>query len=453
MLVIVLLFTPKNSFAQENAAIDDIIEGFDEDEKDAFAIKPEEASEPSIFSMDGYIKLGSSCNVAHDAPEAGETDWRGLSRLLVEMRIELNARFSDSWQAIAGGRGAYDSAYLIRGRDEFTDEVLDNYEREFELLDVYLLGSPLNSLDVKVGRQIVVWGKSDNIRVADVLNPLDMREPGITDIENLRLPVTMTRIDCFFGDWSITGIALHEIRFNKSPEYGSDFYPAAYPQPCEEKIEHGGKNTEFAAALNGIFSKWDIAFYWAGIHDDMPHMEPVPLGIITLFEMKHARVMMLGVSSNAALGNFLVKAESAYFEGLRFYYNKGCGYSRIDILAGIEYTGFTDTTVSIEVVNRHINDFDKGLEQLPDYANENEFQSVIRLTRSLLNETLKLTILASTFGWAGQDGAFQRFSAEYDIMDALKISGGVVLYESGGLAKFRNIEDNDRLFLEMKYSF
>ncbi len=427
---------------------DDILDGFDDDGEDASAVSAEKKSRPSIFSFDGYLKLGSSYNIFnHNAQNTGKTNWHGLSRLLVESRLELSAKFSKSWQALISGRSAYDFAYLIRGRDEFTDDVLDAYEMEYELCDAYLLGSPLSTLDIKAGRQIVVWGRSDNIRVTDVLNPLDMREPGITDIENLRLPVTMTRIDYYIGDWSITGIALHEIRFDKIPEYGSDFYPSPIPQPGKDMPKHGGKDTEYAAALNAIFSKWDFSLYWANIFNDIPYVEIVSL------KQKHARLHMFGAATNVALGNWLIKAEAAYFNGLEFYNNTGKNYSRIDALAGIEYSGFTDTTISIEGANRHINGFDSSLENPLDYANEDEFQSAIRLTRKFLNDTLQVTILASIFGIKGQDGAFQRLSAAYDIMDALELSGGVVLYQSGDLARLNNIGDNDRLFLEIKYSF
>ena len=52
----------------------------------------------------------------------------------------------------------------------------------------------------KLGRQIVNWGRSDTVRVLDVINPLDNREPGLVDIEDLRLPVTMARVD-YFPKW------------------------------------------------------------------------------------------------------------------------------------------------------------------------------------------------------------------------------------------------------------
>ena len=82
--------------------------------------------------------------------------------------------------------------------------MLDAYEQESELREVYLQGALASALDIKVGRQIVVWGKSDNIRITDVLNPIDNREPGLVDIEDVRLPLTMSRLDFYFGDWGLS---------------------------------------------------------------------------------------------------------------------------------------------------------------------------------------------------------------------------------------------------------
>lgn len=103
--------------------------------------------------------------------------------------------------------------------------VLNDYESDTEFREIFIRGKINPRLDLKVGRQIVVWGKSDNFRVVDVLNPPDLREPGLVDIENLRLPSCKSRLDYYQGDWSLSGLAIHEIRFDKLPPYGSDFYP------------------------------------------------------------------------------------------------------------------------------------------------------------------------------------------------------------------------------------
>lgn len=441
------------NFSDMSATEEDVLKGFDEDEAEKSDRATTKTTAPSRIQVDGYAKIGSSYTFAHDAPEAGETDWRGLSRLRSELQLDISLKLSDRWKGSASGKGSYDLAYGINGKDKYSPQVLDAYQEEWELRETYIQGRLFDNLDIKIGRQIAVWGKSDNIRINDVLNPLDLREPGLTDIEDLRLPVTMTRLDYYFGDWSITGIAVHEIRFNKMPAFGHDFFPGANPLPYEKIPANGDGNTEYAASLAGIFSGWDIAFYAAEVFDDVAHTEIVIKDSQTQTELQHARLKMLGSAFNVAFGNWLLKMEGAYLEGFEFFNAPGEKFSRIDLGAGIEYSGFRDTTLSIETVNRRILDYEAVLSSFPDQTEEDQVQSVVRLSRDFLNQTLTLTYLLSLFGATGQDGLIQRFTVAYAFTDAIKAVGGAVFYESGDLGVYRNIGENDRLYLEIKYSF
>ncbi len=489
-VVLLILFpAPERSFSGDNRSTDDIISGFDDeiesednirDVIDGFeddtkediesdfdnevldGFDDEQTSESEtldagekepFITLSGHLKIGSSYNISHEAPKPGRTDWRGLSRLRPELQVEFGKSFSNSWKSFVSGKAFYDAAYDIKGREKFTSNLLNAYEKDMEIVEAYVQGSLTGHLDIKAGRQIVVWGKSDNIRITDVLNPVDIREPGLTDIEDLRLPVAMTRLDYYTGDWNLTGIAIHELRFNRTPEYGSDFNPAAAPLPHENIPSDGGDNTEYAVALNGTFSGWDISFYWADIYNDMAHPELVSTGFPIQTERKYAPMEMIGTAFNTAAGNWLLKTEAAYLDGFRFFNSGTKTYSRTDLLAGIEYSGFKDITVSIEVANRHINRFEDILKRPPDFAGRNDFQSVFRLTAKQLNDTLELIFLASTYGVTGQDGSLQRISFGYDLTDAVKITGGVMMYQSGDRFFYSNIGDNDRIFLEIKYSF
>lgn len=458
--------------AAETGSLDELLEGFDDIKSDAASdegIKTDKeyqsVEEPlpsrsagsvhpsSRFSLDGYFKIGSAYNFAHDKPDPGETDWRGLSKLRGELQLELNIRFSDRWQGLISGKGFYDVSYRINGRADYTDDVLDHYEDDLELRETYIIGRLNRYIDIKFGRQIVVWGKSDTIRVTDILNPLDNREPGLTDLEDLRLPLTMTKLDYYFGSWNLSGIAVHEIRFDKYPKFGSDFFPFPGPLPEEDKPGHGGDNTEYAVALKGTFSGWDASFFYADVFWDMPYLKIVNNTWPIEIRLNHATVSMTGCAVNMALGNWILKTEAAYIDGLEYFNNPKESYSRTDAMVGIEYYGFDDMVIIVEAANRHINGFDQVLERFPDQAQENVFQSVVRISRTFLNETLELEGLLSFFGTDGKDGKFQRFSCEYDLNDAIKLLGGVLLYQTGDLPEFTDIGDNDRLYFEVKYNF
>jgi len=161
---------------------------------------------------------------------------------------------------------------------------------------------------------------------------------------------------------------------------------------------------------------------------------------------------MFGFAADAALGNWLIKTEAAYLDGLKFT-TVSEEKSRLDLLAGLEYAGFTDTAISFEFANRHLFDFDQQMEQIPDCQQEDWIQYAIRFARDFMNDTVHLTFLVSSYGLLGNDGGFERLQVEYDITDVITLTGGVVFYESGDFPPFREIGDNDRLLLELDYRF
>jgi hypothetical protein len=438
--------TPKETAGQE---LEGILDGFDEEIPEETTEVVEQSASP--IDLGGLLRLGTSYGFAHDTPDPGESDWRGLSRFRPELYLEATAQLGvSSWQLFASGRASYDLAYAINGRDGYTDQVLNRHEQEVELTETYLSGRLGERVDVKLGRQIVVWGTSENLRVTDVLNPLDLREPGITDIEELRLPVAMTRIDVGAGSWKLTGLAIHEHRFHKTPAFGHELYAYRWPLPHESKPSSRLDNTELAAAAHGFFKGWDLAFYWARFYDDNPHVSFNESG---LPELKHSRLTMLGAAWDLAAGDFLIKAEAAHFRGLDMLYQPRQNLARSELLAGFEYTGPADTWVTFEIVGRHLHDFQPMLELPPDLARENELDWVLRVSRAFLHQTLLVTAVAMTFGTSGDGGALQRLEARYDLNDRIEVTGGIVLYQSGDRPGFEEIGDNDRLFFEIEYRF
>lgn len=449
--------TTKN---ESGDSFEDVLEGFDEEQPADISDDQNTSDQEGTFegkpglidvSVNGHAKLRSTYNYAHQKPEPGETDWRGISSLLSELMLTIDTKIGPTWQARISGKAAYDGIYDLNGRDEYTDDVIDHYINELELLETYIQGSISDNLDIKAGRQVVVWGTLDNIRVTDTLNPLDIREPGATDIEDLRLPVTMLRVDGYLSNWTLTGIAIPEIRFNKNPEFGSDFYPSDTPPVDEEIPESGFETMEYAVSLSGVFSGWDISFYWADVYADMPHVELT--GDFFETELKHARLNLVGGATNIALGNWLIKAEAVHLTGFNHFNSPDESFSRTDLGAGLEYSGFSEMTLSAEMVQRHILEYEDVLEDAPDNLQEKETQTVLRLTKNWLNDTLSLTILATAFGSEFDRGSFQRYLLEYDLSDNMTLKGGLMAYQNGDTTGFDDIGENDRLFLEFKYNF
>ena len=148
----------------------------------------------------------------------------------------------------------------------------------------------------------------------------------------------------------------------------------------------------------------------------------------------------------------LFKTELAALDGLQYSTTQD-EKSRIDFLMGTEYMGFKDSSISLEIANRHLNDYETQMINPADFVNKNELQTALRATRSFNHDTIDVTWLVSLFGSHGSDGGFQRLWANYDISDGLMATVGVVDYVGGDKPMMEALSDNDRVFAEVQYSF
>lgn len=434
---------------EQDSDLDAALEGFDNPSGDTHAPTDTQPLSGDHWRLSGDLWLSGAWNYAHSRPDPGETDWRGLSQLRVNARPELLFDLGAGWDANIRVNAFYDFAYSINGRSDYTSQVLREYESELELQDTFVRGSLNDWLDLKLGRQIVVWGKSDNLRVVDVLNPLDQRQPGVTDIENLRLPVTMSRLDAYRGDWSLSALVLHEIRFDKLPVLGSEFYPWSMPLPDEDVPDDGGSNTEYALALSGIMPGWDISFHLARLFDDTAHLE---IGDNRVKRV-HSRLHMAGFATNAVLGNWLLKSEIAHLDGLEFAPAPGETFARTDALLGVDYNGFDNATLTLESAIRHLHDYDPKLKQGQLPVERNRVETAFRYSADFYHERWNVVLVATRYGESLDEGGITRAQFTYELRQALELTAGVVAYHSADQLPFQAISNNDRIFAELRFSF
>ena len=435
-----ILSVSSPGFADE---MEDILGGFDEEDPE-FAVDVEamEVAEERGWDLSGSYELSGSINYLHHRSDTG-TNYTGLQRLRNRLNLQFDAQPAEGWEVRVEGWAFYDFAYALQGRNRYTKEVLSDYQRDAEVGETWIRGSLHPNIDIKLGRQVVIWGRSETLRVLDVLNPLDNREPGRADLEDLRLPVTMARVDGYVGDWSLSLIAIPEMRFDKNPVVGSDFYPGSQPITQDKPADF--RTWDTAAALTGIFRGWDISFHAASYRDDEPRFKRGE------FELVHDRLWMLGVGGNFTTGSWLFKYEFGYVDGLGFF--QGPRRNRFDAFLGVEYYGFTDTTIVFEVLNRHLTSYDSELLDAPDYTRRNTQQIALRVSRDFLNERLHVTAVGFIQGWDARDGAVTRLDIDYDVADALSAGVGLLNYWAGDLPPLSDWGRNDRLIFKFRWSF
>jgi uncharacterized protein DUF1302 len=443
LLALVFLLLLGAAPGEEDEDLEGVLGGF-EDEASPPEVAPDDAAPERIWDLSGSAEISGSVNTRSHESDTG-TDYSGLQRLRGRLNLQLDVDLLEAWQLRLEGWGFYDPAYAINGRSDYTKAVLRDYELDGDVGEAWVAGEPLENLDLKIGRQVVIWGRSETLRVLDVLNPLDNREPARVDLEDLRRPLSMLRADAYAGGWSATAIAIPEIRFDRKPVVGSDFFPGVF-ELREEKPQHF-EDTELAGAINGIFSGWDVSFHGAWFWNDQPRLA----GFGPSARLVHDRLWMLGSGGNYTLGSWLVKVEVAYLDGLDFFGTDS--KSRVDALLGVEYYGIADTTFVVEALDRHLFDYESALRRAPSFTREDTTEIALRLTRNFWNDRLHVTGVAVLLGWDARDGAIARVDVDYDVLDALVVGVGFLLYEKGELPPLRGWADNDRLLFQLKWSF
>ena len=142
MAASLLFCVPVSSLAAEDTGLEEALEGFDDDTpggtdasmeevmdgfddtsaedgtEDIQATPPSETDAASGYptlSIGGAARFRAFYNYAKDAPSQGETDWRGVSSLRGDLLVEVESKFSASWQAKVSLWGYYDAIYDIHG--------------------------------------------------------------------------------------------------------------------------------------------------------------------------------------------------------------------------------------------------------------------------------------------------------------------------------------------------
>ncbi|MCP4602233.1 MAG: hypothetical protein GY847_17235 [Proteobacteria bacterium] len=410
--------------------------------------------------------------------------------------LDLDLRYQ--WEFLrfkVSGHLEYDLAYLHK-RDSYNEPTLDTYEWLVDFRETYISAS-FDFFDLTTGWQIVVWGEGDVLSLLDVATPKDLREPGLADLDDLRLPVLATRLSLFSGYHRIEAMIIHESFFGyKSPPFGpfsplsgllgnapsdaafaTDYilnYPIWYE---DEQVRFSINNQQYLMRWSYRGPGIDLALYLASVLDQQGVLGSDFLHIYTkIIEEKdvniildHQRYMMVGHSGAWPFGSWLFKWELGIDIDRKYNEDIDSGYildigsdtpgeavipivqaTQIGGMASIAYMGFRDAMIFIELAKRWL------LEDLPDLLFPVEEPIVaVRYTHALLPDDLELELGLSLFGWSVKYGWLARAMATYNIMDGLKVSLGYITYQPGEnrFGMLAGFVENDRVFLRLRWDF
>ncbi len=283
----------------------------------------------SGLSINGYLKNETAFRF--DEPRS-ITKIRNIFYLDSEYRISSRSNF------VFSGWAYYDLAYdlfdykTISGRavrDEDQPLVfVDNLRQEkdspvADIRELYLDFFTEN-MDIRIGKQFIVWGVLEGIRITDELNPLDFRELILPDLLDYRIPLWSLKMDYYFSTSSLELVWIPDIRFHKPAPQGSEWellqrVPGTV-EPDTYELENSELGFKFSSTLYD--TEVSLSYFWTW--DDFP----VVFREIDLdssqepkFFPTYTRIQMFGATFVRQIGARILKGEIAYvpdkFFGLR----------------------------------------------------------------------------------------------------------------------------------------
>ena len=189
--------------------------------------------EPSPFSFSGFLRSNWAAWTRRF--DSGNPWAKGRQSL------DLSAGYQGSaLRILLEGHLEYDMAYLYKTGD-YDKEQIRQYQFRF-LNGTQSISYRVGGLDLSTGRQIIAWGEGDALSALDVISPRDQREPGISDIDDLRLGVWMSRVRYTHKQHDFDLLVKHE------GYYGEFVPPMADYSPFRALLS---SNPLLATALNG----------------------------------------------------------------------------------------------------------------------------------------------------------------------------------------------------------
>ncbi len=355
-----------------------------------------------------------------------------LSRTLAEMYVY--ASFNVIHNALL------DSESGIELREAFFQYYRDNWE-------------------LKAGRQIIIWGVADGLRITDMVSPMDMTEFLARDYDDIRTPVDGFRGRYFNNSLNVDLVYLPIAAFDHIPlDVRNPWSPfSTSGMTYVDLIDDGQpdktlENGEFGLRTSMYLAGLDMSFAALRTWNKTPvYVSRVSSTGDTLkLEARHARLNILGVDLSRPMGQFVLRGEAAAYlnELHETQWESGGGSveeTTYHFLAGMDWYPSGDWTITGQYINDWIPDRQPGM-----VSDEHETMATCGITLQFLRNTLKVSTF--TYMDLSHESLFNRSYAEYSLTDDLHLLAGLDWFNgnSGSYAIYKN---NSEMWMKVKCSF
>ncbi len=443
----------------------------------------------SKVQLSGYLKNETAYRIREP---------RSITKIKNIAYLNAEYPYNNSLNITFSGWAYYDLAYDLFNYETITARLernseeplafVENLEQEKDspvatIRELYVDIS-MDSMDVRLGKQYIIWGVFEGVRIVDELNPMDFRELILPDLIDYRIPLWSAKLDYYTGIGDVQFVWIPDLRFHKPGPKGSEWELLQEVPGTREPESWKLENSEVGVRLATTILDTALTFSYFYTWDDFPVIfRTVKIAASSSegpeFFPSYTRISMYGMTAVKPVGDYILKTEVAYVE------NKFFGRSNI---ADANNDGYVDTNgeaqkdhirwgvgvdfvamkwdVAVGMMQWIILDYEENLIQKEVDASYNIFVRREFTEYSMTVQALWMYLQEMGETYLKPKATFQltdsfQVAVGLDIFDGNKSDFGLSTVSAQGTfnaavqrAQFLgNFHNNDRIFFEFKYSF
>jgi len=196
-----------------------------------------------------------------------------------------------------------------------------------ELREFYFYTKIHKKLRLTLGKQQIVWGETDGLKLLDVVNPQNFREFILDDFEDSRIPLWSVKAEFDIKNIGVQFVWIPDNTYHITQDFDAPFFTKSLFQSPPEGISTRFNKTikpkrfiadsDIGIKLSTFTKGWDLSLNYFYYYDDLPVFysnlqlsetaEPF-ISISPKFERQH----LIGGTFNKVFGSSTFRGEIAY---------------------------------------------------------------------------------------------------------------------------------------------
>jgi hypothetical protein len=390
-----------------------------------------------------------------------------VSKLRTTGWLDARYAFTESVALRVGTRAWYDAVF--QATDRYPANVERDQETDLSLREALLTVSH-GDLDVRLGRQQIVWGEAISTFVTDVVNPRDLREFILPDFSEIRLPIWAIDATYRLGrGLGVEAVWTPDTRSNTLPKQGAEFEFARIPfrfrgpvvRLPDDREEFSLSRSEGGVRLSGLVRGWDASLIYHDQADKTPVLfqrrVPQPPGPdVVVLAPRHPRLRIVGATLAKSIEPVVLRSEAAFTVGKRYETTDPLdadGVVRrdtLDYLVGMDATLWSTLDTALQVSQKVLTGSAAGLTRGAVQGRVTT-TAALRLGTGFLDNTLNPAVLFVV----NANRADYRLSPriDYHASGSVTVSLGGDLFEGSRATLYGQFDRNDRVYLTTTWRF